>query len=70
MGGGFSRHYETHSEVLGGPVRDLHRLQMEVFASAPKVSWYLLAVAALGVHLWSGWSKSVLKFGLPKEYVQ
>ena len=31
--------------------------------------FYILAICAMGVHIWLGWSKAVIKLeGLPKEH--
>jgi len=47
-----------------GPIRDLHRLVVEVFSSPGNVGWYILCLVVLGLHLSHG-IKSVLQtFGL------
>jgi succinate dehydrogenase / fumarate reductase, cytochrome b subunit len=43
-----------------GPIRDLHRLIVEVFQAPGYVTWYILALLVLGLHLSHG-IKSVLQ---------
>ncbi len=52
----------------GVTMRDLARLEMEYFASPLSVSWYVFAVAALGIHVSHGfWSAfQSLGFNHPK----
>ena len=50
-------------------VRDLFGEQLELFRSPFKVVWYLAGVAAVGLHLWFGWSKTVRRMDqVPKEW--
>ena len=60
----FGAWYET--TLAGGgaassAVRDLHRLQREVFARGGVVAWYVGAALVLGAHLLWGWQKTVRK---------
>eukprot|EP00937_MAST-01D_sp_MAST-1D-sp2_P003856 g3856.t1 len=47
--------------------RDLYAAQLALFADEKQVGFYLVSLAALAVHLWFGWSKTVLKFDIPKS---
>ena len=47
--------------VGGEEVRDLWRLQKEVFSDPRQVAWYVLAASVLGAHLLYGWQKTVRK---------
>jgi hypothetical protein len=55
-------------------MRDLYKLELEVFSDPKQVAWYTAwytaAVGMLGLHLWLGWSKTIYKMGLPKAYVK
>jgi len=51
----------------GTSMRDLYRLEKEVFSNAVNVWGYVAAIAALGAHLWWGWAKAVTKLGLEKR---
>ena len=45
-------------------MRDIYRIDLELFSGADgtlQLAFYLLALAAVAVHLWYGWSKTVLK---------
>jgi len=53
----------------GTPMRDLHKLEKEVFASPLNVWGYVFAITALGAHVWWGWSKSVGKLGVEPKYL-
>ena len=51
-----------YSIVLeGGSVRDLARLQREVFKDPLQVGFYVVLVCAIGAHVWMGWRKAVPK---------
>ena len=58
--------YGTVYEVSYGdkPIRDLHRLVIEVFQQPAYVGWYLLCLVLLGVHLFHGFSSSFQTLGL------
>ena len=45
----------------GSDMRDLYKLESEVFADPKLVAWYVFAVTILSWHLWRGWSKAVFK---------
>jgi succinate dehydrogenase / fumarate reductase cytochrome b subunit len=47
-----------------GEIRDLAKLMFEVFNDPVYVSWYVLAVAVLGVHLSHGVGSSLQTFGI------
>ncbi len=47
-----------------GPIRDLHRLVVEVFAEPGYVAWYILCLVALGLHLSHGIKSALQTFGL------
>jgi L-lactate dehydrogenase (cytochrome) len=70
----FGKEY-TVTGAAGGPLagvemRDLYKLELEVFSDPKQVAWYTAAVGMLGLHLWLGWSKTIYKMGLPKAYVK
>merc|ERR1712196_582609 len=53
----------------GTNVRDLARLQKDLFSDPKQVAFYIIALAVIGIHVWLGWSKAVLKLeGLPKKF--
>ena len=56
----FGPNYRT-SASDGSDMRDLYRLEAEVFADPKLVAWYVFAVTILSWHLWRGWSKAVFK---------
>jgi L-lactate dehydrogenase (cytochrome) len=58
-----------YTKVAGEQVRDLFRLEKEVFADPLQVAFYALSMGALGYHLSLGWPKAVRKMGLPKNFV-
>jgi len=64
----FGPEYAFKSES-GTEMRDLYKLELEFFRDWKQVAWYCAAVILLGFHLWSGWSKTIYKMGLEKEYV-
>ena len=52
-----------------GNVRDLAKLQREVFSDPTQLLFYLFSLCAIGIHVWLGWTKAVPKLeGLPKEH--
>jgi len=56
----FGAHYP--SDVAG--VRDLYRLQAEVFSNPVYVAFYLVAMAIILFHLWHGVSSAMQSFGV------
>jgi len=62
--------YGTHYEVNygQGPIRDLHRLVLEVFHQPGYVAWYGFALVVLGLHLSHGVGSALqtLGFNHPK----
>ncbi len=55
----FGTYYETPTGL-----RDLYRLQLEVFANAPYVAFYLVCMAVIFFHLWHGISSAAQSFGI------
>lgn len=55
----FGAHYETPEGI-----RDLYRLQLEVFASPAFVGFYVAAMAVLFFHLWHGIASAAQSFGI------
>jgi succinate dehydrogenase / fumarate reductase, cytochrome b subunit len=55
----FGRYYETPAGI-----RDLYRLQIEVFSHPGYVVFYLVCMAIVFVHLWHGLSSAAQSFGL------
>jgi len=53
--------YET--VVHGVPMRDLHRLVVEIFHKPGYIGWYLVSLVALGAHLSHGVSSSFQSLG-------
>jgi succinate dehydrogenase / fumarate reductase, cytochrome b subunit len=47
-----------------GGVRDIYRLQLEVFSSPVYVVFYLLAMAVIFLHLWHGLSSAAQSLGI------
>jgi succinate dehydrogenase / fumarate reductase cytochrome b subunit len=54
----FGAYYETPEGI-----RDLYRLQLEVFSSPAYVAFYLLAMMVILFHLWHGASSAMQSFG-------
>jgi succinate dehydrogenase/fumarate reductase cytochrome b subunit (b558 family) len=48
-------------------ITDLYAMALDTFKQAPVVAFYTVSVAAVGVHLWYGWGKTVLKMDVAKE---
>ena len=46
---------------------DLYNLQMEVFKDFKQVLVYLVSIGCVGIHLWYGWTKAVLKMDAEKS---
>jgi succinate dehydrogenase / fumarate reductase, cytochrome b subunit len=58
------RHLKFGPEYLiAGDVRDLYRLQLELFASLPVVAFYVLCMAVVGAHLWHGFASAINSLG-------
>jgi len=55
----YGSYYET-----GEGIRDLYRLQLEVFSSPGYVVFYLLAMGVIGFHLWHGLSSAAQSLGV------
>lgn len=55
----FGHYYETPDGV-----RDLYRLQVEVFANPAYVGFYLLCMGVVFLHLWHGLSSAAQSFGI------
>jgi succinate dehydrogenase / fumarate reductase cytochrome b subunit len=55
----FGRYYETPDGI-----RDLYRLQIEVFSQPVYVVFYLVCMAIIFLHLWHGLSSAAQSFGL------
>jgi len=53
----------------GTAMRDIFRLEKEVFGQPLNAWGYVLAICALGGHMWWGWEKAVDKLGLEKEFL-
>jgi succinate dehydrogenase / fumarate reductase, cytochrome b subunit len=47
-----------------GEIRDLHRLVIEVFQSPAYVSWYVVCLVLVGLHLYHGFSSSFQSLGI------
>jgi succinate dehydrogenase / fumarate reductase cytochrome b subunit len=61
----FGTFYET--TVNGVPMRDLHRLMVEVFKQPAYVLWYVISLVLLGFHLSHGFGSVFQSFGLREE---
>lgn len=57
----YGTHYET--VVNGVPMRDLHRLMVEVFQQPGYIVWYIIALIILGFHLRHGVGSVFQSFG-------
>jgi succinate dehydrogenase / fumarate reductase cytochrome b subunit len=55
--------FGTWYETSGG-IRDLYRLQLEIFSSPFYVAFYCVAMAVIGFHLWHGVSSAAQSFGI------
>ncbi len=55
----FGHYYETPTGI-----RDLYRLQMEVFRHPAYVAFYLACMAIIFLHLWHGLSSAAQSFGI------
>ncbi len=59
---------EIMTRIQGGEnVRDLYGLQLKLFSSPGRVLFYEVGVAAIGIHLWKGWTKAARKMDVSKE---
>ena len=50
-----------YTQADGSLTRDLYSLQLSLFQNKGRVLWYLVAIAAVGIHLLVGWEKTVPK---------
>ena len=57
----FGAWYETTS---GPPMRDLHRLVIEVFTDPLHAAWYVVAMTVIGFHLWHGFGSAFETVGI------
>ncbi len=57
----FGAWYETASQP---PLRDLHRLVIEVFGDPLHVAWYVVAMVVIGFHLWHGFGSAFETIGI------
>ena len=48
-------------------MRDLYQQQKDLFADPKQLAFYLASIGSVGVHLWYGWTKAVLKMDAPKS---
>lgn len=55
----FGTYYETPDGI-----RDLYRLQLEIFSSPAYVVFYLVSMAVIFVHLWHGLASAAQSFGI------
>jgi succinate dehydrogenase / fumarate reductase cytochrome b subunit len=55
--------FGTHYEAADG-IRDLYRLQLEIFSSPAYVVFYLLAMGIIFFHLWHGLSSAAQSLGI------
>jgi succinate dehydrogenase / fumarate reductase, cytochrome b subunit len=55
--------FGTYYETPGG-IRDLYRLQLEIFSRPAYVVFYLLCMAVIAFHLWHGLASAAQSFGL------
>lgn len=46
---------------------DVYAMQQDLFADSKQVAFFFVALAAIGVHLWHGWRKAVLKMDITKS---
>jgi succinate dehydrogenase / fumarate reductase cytochrome b subunit len=46
------------------PMRDLHRLVVEVFQDPVHVAWYVVAMGVIGFHLWHGFGSGFESLGV------
>jgi succinate dehydrogenase/fumarate reductase cytochrome b subunit len=70
FGKGEEEGYMTPADAGGVKMRDLYRLDVELFAGPSgtrQLAFYMLALGAVAVHLFSGWTKAVLKMDATKE---
>ena len=54
-------------EDRGSKMRDLYQQQKDLFADPKQLAFYLASIGSVGVHLWYGWTKAVLKMDAPKS---
>merc|ERR1712159_201860 len=58
------------TSVTAVPVRDIYRLEFELFRNGYWVMFYLLSVVVFAIHMCLGWKKAVPapSLGIPKKY--
>jgi len=52
---------------IGNGTTNVHATIVEVMSEPQNVALYAAGIIAIGIHLWSGWSKVVKKMGLAKD---
>jgi succinate dehydrogenase/fumarate reductase cytochrome b subunit (b558 family) len=57
---------DKHIDAVSGKA-DLYKLEVELFSDPKQVAFYLFSLGAMGIHLYVGWSKTVLKMDVSKE---
>lgn len=62
----YGQYYET--TVDGVPMRDLHRLIVEVFQQPGYVAWYVVCLILLGFHLSHGVGSVFQSFGIKNDH--
>ena len=60
----FGTHYVVDYGNGKGPMRDLHKLVIEVFRDPGYVAWYCLALVVLFFHLWHGFGSAFQTLGI------
>jgi len=55
------------SAADGTKMLNLYKLELETFKNPLQVGFYIASIIALGIHLWNGWSKAVLKMDIEKD---
>lgn len=63
----FGPDYRIKVPGVADEVRDLFRLEEEVFSNLNIVAWYVFATSVLGWHLWRGWEKAVFNLDFVKD---
>jgi succinate dehydrogenase / fumarate reductase cytochrome b subunit len=57
--------YGTGHSVPGSEIRDLYRLEMELFSKPSTVAFYVLSMLMVGSHLWHGIVSGLQSLGAP-----
>lgn len=63
---GFRVPGRDYAGISHGNGRDVYAAQEDLFKDPKQVIFYLVALASVGVHLWHGWRKAVLKMDITK----